>query len=52
MKFLNVYKEGEACRERVFDLYEKAFYLRNGLKETGLYARVYGTDFELPQQKD
>lgn len=25
----------------------KAFYLRNGLKETGLYARVYGTNFEM-----
>ena len=25
----------------------KAFYLRNGLKETGLFAHVYGTDFEL-----
>lgn len=25
----------------------KAFYLRNGLRETGLYAKVYGTDFEL-----
>lgn len=25
----------------------KAFYLRNGLKETGLFANVYHTDFEL-----
>lgn len=25
----------------------KAFYLRNGLKETGLFANVYETDFEL-----
>ena len=25
----------------------KAFYLRNGLKETGLFANVYQTDFEL-----
>lgn len=25
----------------------KAFYLRNGLEETFLYAKVYGTDFEL-----
>lgn len=25
----------------------KAFYLRNGLKETGVFANVYGTDFEL-----
>lgn len=25
----------------------KAFYLRNGLKETGLFVHVYGTDFEL-----
>lgn len=25
----------------------KAFYLRNGLKETGLFVNVYGTDFEL-----
>ena len=25
----------------------KAFYLRNGLKETGLFAKVYGTDFEM-----
>lgn len=25
----------------------KAFYLRNGLKETGLFANVYDTDFEL-----
>lgn len=25
----------------------KAFYLRNGLKETGVYANVYHTDFEL-----
>ena len=25
----------------------KAFYLRNGLKETGLFAHVYETDFEL-----
>lgn len=26
---------------------EKAFYLRNGLKETGLFVNVYDTDFEL-----
>ena len=25
----------------------KAFYLRNGLKETGLFVNVYDTDFEL-----
>ncbi|HIS55274.1 MAG TPA: hypothetical protein IAB48_01265 [Candidatus Fimimorpha excrementavium] len=25
----------------------KHFYLRNGLKETGLFVNVYGTDFEL-----
>ena len=25
----------------------KAFYLRNGLKETGLSANVYHTDFEI-----
>ena len=25
----------------------KAFYLRNGLKETGVFVNVYGTDFEL-----
>ena len=25
----------------------KSFYLRNGLKETGVFANVYGTDFEL-----
>lgn len=25
----------------------KAFYLRNGLKETGLFVNVYGTDFEM-----
>lgn len=25
----------------------KAFYLRNGLKETGIFANVYQTDFEL-----
>lgn len=25
----------------------KAFYLRNGLKETGLFANVYDTDFEI-----
>ena len=25
----------------------KAFYLRNGLRETGLFAKVYGTDFEM-----
>lgn len=25
----------------------KAFYLRNGLKETGLFVHVYGTDFEI-----
>lgn len=25
----------------------KAFYLRNGLKETGIFANVYETDFEL-----
>lgn len=25
----------------------KAFYLRNGLKETGVFANVYDTDFEL-----
>lgn len=25
----------------------KAFYLRNHVKETGIYAHVYGTDFEL-----
>jgi hypothetical protein len=25
----------------------KAFYLRNGLKETGIFANVYHTDFEL-----
>ena len=25
----------------------KAFYLRNGLKETGLFANVYHTDFEI-----
>lgn len=25
----------------------KAFYLRNGLKETGLFVNVYATDFEL-----
>lgn len=25
----------------------KSFYLRNGLKETGLFANVYDTDFEL-----
>ena len=25
---------------------EKAFYLRNGLKETGLFVNVYDTDFE------
>ena len=25
----------------------KAFYLRNGLKETGLFANVYQVDFEM-----
>ena len=34
--------ENAADRKR-----RKAFYLRNGLKETGLFAKVYGTDFEM-----
>lgn len=34
--------ENAADRKR-----RKAFYLRNGLKETGLFANVYATDFEL-----
>ena len=25
----------------------KAFYLRNGLQETGLFVNVYDTDFEI-----
>ena len=34
--------ENAADRKR-----RKAFYLRNGLKETWLFANVYGTDFEI-----
>ena len=34
--------ENEEERKR-----RKAFYLRNGLKETGLFVNVYDTDFEL-----
>ena len=34
-------ENAEECKRR------KAFYLRNGLKETGLFVNVYDTDFEL-----
>lgn len=36
--------QAENALERVK---RKAFYMRNGIKETGVYAHVYHTDFEL-----
>lgn len=36
--------QAENAQERVK---RKAFYMRNGIKETGVYAHVYHTDFEL-----
>ena len=36
-----VFKNYRICKKR------KAFYLRNGLQETGLFVNVYDTDFEI-----
>lgn len=40
-------KEDDQAPNAVDRRRRKAFYLKNGLKETGLFANVYHTDFEL-----
>ena len=51
LKIRNIFFEIEIQDEQADNAQErkrrKAFYLRNGLKETGLFANVYDTDFEI-----
>lgn len=44
---LEIEMEDEAADNARERRRRKAFYLRNGLKETGIFANVYHTDFEL-----
>lgn len=44
---LEIEKEDPQAKNAAERSRRKAFYLKNGLKETGLFANVYRTDFEL-----
>ena len=51
LKIINIFLRLKQQNEKAENAEErkrrKAFYLRNGLKETGLFVNVYDTDFEL-----
>lgn len=45
--FLEIELPGEGYENNAQRVRRKAFYLKNGLKESGIQVRVYGTDMEL-----
>ena len=44
---LEIEVEDPGAENALYRVKRKAFYKRNGMKETGVYAHVYHTDFEL-----
>lgn len=44
---LEIEAEDPGAENALYRVKRKAFYKRNGMKETGVYAHVYHTDFEL-----